>query len=206
MKIANLYCGLGGNRHSWGNEHEITAVDLDKNILAAYAGKYPGDRSMCVDASRHLLFLFRQYDFIWSSPPCQSHSRMLKSGRNRKPRYVEMELWQHILFLQNYATGYWCVENVVPYYGPFIEPSIQIGRHLFWTNFDVGIDPPQIESPKNLFNRQNLKAKGEIEDWLGIGPTPTLYYDGNHDPTQVLRNCVHPEIGRWILDQVPTDR
>lgn len=36
MKILNLYCGIGGNRKLWGDEHEITAVEWDSNI-AKYA-------------------------------------------------------------------------------------------------------------------------------------------------------------------------
>ena len=32
MKILNLYAGIGGNRKLWGNEHEITAVELDEDI------------------------------------------------------------------------------------------------------------------------------------------------------------------------------
>lgn len=34
MKILNLYAGIGGNRKLWGNEHEITAVELDPDIAA----------------------------------------------------------------------------------------------------------------------------------------------------------------------------
>ena len=29
MKILNLYAGIGGNRKLWGDEHEITAVELN---------------------------------------------------------------------------------------------------------------------------------------------------------------------------------
>lgn len=32
MKILNLYCGIGGNRKLWGNDHEITAVEFDAKI------------------------------------------------------------------------------------------------------------------------------------------------------------------------------
>ena len=32
MKILNLYSCLGGNRYKWGDEHEITAVELDKEL------------------------------------------------------------------------------------------------------------------------------------------------------------------------------
>lgn len=32
MKILNLYCGIGGNRKLWGDEHEITAVEFEPKI------------------------------------------------------------------------------------------------------------------------------------------------------------------------------
>lgn len=34
MKILNLYAGIGGNRKLWGNEHDITAVELRPEIAA----------------------------------------------------------------------------------------------------------------------------------------------------------------------------
>ena len=36
MKILNLYAGIGGNRKLWGNEHEITAVEINPKIAEAY--------------------------------------------------------------------------------------------------------------------------------------------------------------------------
>lgn len=32
MKILNLYCGIGGNRKSWGKDHDITAVEINPEI------------------------------------------------------------------------------------------------------------------------------------------------------------------------------
>ena len=32
MKILNLYAGIGGNRKLWGDDHDITAVEYDKDI------------------------------------------------------------------------------------------------------------------------------------------------------------------------------
>jgi len=31
MKILNLYCGIGGNRKSWGNNFNIKTYDKNKN-------------------------------------------------------------------------------------------------------------------------------------------------------------------------------
>ena len=33
MKILNLYCGIGGNRRLWGNDHEVTAVENNEKIV-----------------------------------------------------------------------------------------------------------------------------------------------------------------------------
>ncbi len=37
-------------------------------------------------------------------------------------------------------------------------------------------------------------------DWLGIHYKENIYYEGNHCPAQVLRNCVHPVLGMQILE------
>lgn len=53
MKILNLYCGIGGNRELWGNDHEITAVEIDKKIAEKYAFKFPNDRVVIGDAHEY---------------------------------------------------------------------------------------------------------------------------------------------------------
>jgi DNA (cytosine-5)-methyltransferase 1 len=76
MKILNLYAGIGGNRKLWGNEYEVTAVEFDPKIAAIYKDFFPSDNVVVADAHQYLLDHFREYDFIWSSPPCPSHSRI----------------------------------------------------------------------------------------------------------------------------------
>lgn len=34
MKILNLYAGIGGNRKLWGDDHEITAVEIESKIAS----------------------------------------------------------------------------------------------------------------------------------------------------------------------------
>ncbi len=196
MKILNLYAGLGGNRKHWEN-CEVVAVERDPKIAAVYERLYPSDTVIVGDAHDHLLKAFKGFDFIWSSPPCQSHSKMILSGRNRKPRYPDMKLYEEILLLKHQFKGLWVVENVNPYYEPLIKPQ-KIGRHLFWSNFEI----PFFKEPKfkNFINEQNLNAKEKLMDWLGIYFEENIYYEGNHCPTQVLRNCVHPEIGKHIFN------
>ena len=193
----NLYAGLGGNRLKW-QDCTVTAVEYDPEIAQVYQQQHPDDNVIVGDAHQYLLDHYHEFDFIWSSPPCQSHSRMIRSGRNRKPRYPDMELYEEILFLKHNFTGLWVVENVKPYYTPLIEP-VYIGRHAFWSNFTwLPVEEPK--PPMDFINDQNLSAKQKLMDWLGIHYDKNIYYEGNHCPTQVLRNCVHPLIGEHIYN------
>ena len=194
--ILNLYAGLGGNRKYW--KGDVVAVEKDPKIAAIYQELYPDDLVIVGDAHQYLLDHFEEFDLIWSSPPCQSHSRMIRSGKNRKPRYPDLRLYEEILFLQNNFMGKWVVENVVPYYDPLVESTKKLGRHLFWANFDI--PDIHVEQPKDFIMKTNTEGANQLKEWLGIHYEGNIYYDGNHCPAQVLRNCVHPEIGRAIME------
>jgi len=196
MKILNLYAGLGGNRKLWGDEHDITAVEKNEKIANVYKMLYPQDILIVGDAHDYLLNHSHEFDFIWSSPPCQTHSRMNKATRHKIRRYPDMALYQEIIFLQNFFNGKWVVENVKPYYEPLI-PAKKMGRHLFWSNF--GFDYFDVERPSGFINKSNVQGKNELMDWLGIHYEENIYYGSNHCPAQILRNCVHPLIGSHIL-------
>lgn len=72
MKILNLYAGIGGNRKLW-EDCEVTAVELDPDIAGVYRKLYPDDTVIVGCAHEYLEKHFREFDFIWSSPPCPSH-------------------------------------------------------------------------------------------------------------------------------------
>ena len=146
MKILNLYAGIGGNRQKWGNEHDITAVEFDQKIAAKYKELYPNDTVIVGDAHQYLLDHYNEFDFIWSSPPCQTHSRAnYFINYITESRYPDMKLWQEIIFLKSFAKKIkWTVENVISYYEYFIKPTAEIGRHYIWSNFYI----PKIEVPK----------------------------------------------------------
>jgi DNA (cytosine-5)-methyltransferase 1 len=197
IRVLNLYAGLGGNRKNW-KDCQVTAIEYDPKIAAVYQELNPDDEVIICDAHEYLLNNFQNFDRIWSSPPCQSHSKMIRSGRNRKPRYPDMRLYEQILLLQNDFKGDWVIENVKPYYKPLIEP-MYVGRHAFWSNLDI---QPMENEPKfkNFINRQNLSDKKDLMDWLGIHYEKNIYYEGNHCPTQILRNCVHPLVGEHVFN------
>lgn len=175
----------------------MTAVELDERIAKVYQAQHPNDKVIVGDAHQFLLENFAAFDFIWSSPPCQTHSRMNKGTRHKTRRYFDATLWQEIIFLQNFSESLWLVENVVPYYSPLVEPIHQIGRHLFWSNFPIVAE--EIPQPSNFINRADLAGKKALMEWLGIHFEENIYYGTNHCPAQILRNCVHPKLGEQIF-------
>lgn len=196
MKILNLYAGLGGNRKKW-QDVDVTAIEMEPDIAKVYKDQFPNDTVIIGDAHEYILNYANEFDFIWSSPPCQTHSRMMKATRHKKPRYSDMSLYQEILFLQHFYKGKWVVENVKPYYDPLIKPTSILGRHLFWSNFNIPkFDIKQIDG---FISAGTVKESEELKKWLGIHYEGNIYYKNNHCPGQVLRNCVHPDLGLHIL-------
>lgn len=198
MKVLNLYAGLGGNRKLWTG-CQVTAVEMEPRIAAVYRRLHPHDTVIVGDAHQYLLDHADEFDFIWSSPPCQTHSKMMKATRHKHlRRYVDMSLYQEVLHLQHFFKGKWVVENVSPFYAPLI-PGKLVGRHMYWSNFDVGDYAEPI--PKDFINLANLAGKKKLMDWLGIHYEENIYYGNNHCPAQILRNCVHPNEGLAIFNK-----
>ena len=197
MKILNLYAGIGGNRKLWGDEHEITAVELDENIASIYADLFPMDTVIVDDAHEYLLKHYSEYDFIWASPPCPTHSKTnyFLNAQGLK-RYPDMSLYQEIIFLNHFFNGLWCVENVKGYYDPLVKPQIS-GRHYFWANFAI----PKMESKINMTKICGDSAKGDErrDEMNKLGYDLSKYPKGNKE--KILRNCVDPAIGKAILDK-----
>lgn len=199
-KVLNLYAGLGGNRKHWTNV-EVTAIELEPKIAKVYQDQFPEDKVVIQDAHQYLLDHYKEFDFIWSSPPCQTHSRMAKATRHDLKRYSDMSLYQEILLLQHFFKGEWVIENVVPYYKPLIEPTAKIGRHLFWSSKMLfGIE--DVKRPSGFINAATVAESEKLKDWLGIKYEGNIYYKNNHCPDQVLRNCVHPDLGLQIINQI----
>lgn len=200
MKILNLYSGLGGNRRAFSDNDKVTAIEWDKDIARVYKNKYPQDEVIVTDAHQYLLDHFKEYDFIWSSPPCPTHSRIRKIARYKhdkegniyeqnKPVYPDMTLYQEIIFLDNYFEGKFVVENVIPYYEPLITPQ-KLGRHLFWSNVEL---PPKKFEPRGNFD--NIEKLAEINGY-------TLEELKGLNKRTVLRNCVEKEVADYIYNLI----
>ncbi len=198
MKILNLYAGIGGNRKLWGDEHEITAVEYNKDIAKIYTDLFPKDKMIIGDAHAYLLENYKDFDFIWSSPPCQSHSSFRQNicvrFRGTKAVYPDMRLYEEILFLQYNADCKWVVENVKPYYNPLIEGKL-LQRHLFWSNFHIQVK----EFPKDKIRTAQIK---DLE--LKYGYDLSGYKISNK--RQILRNCVEPKLGEHILKESTNEK
>lgn len=198
MKILNLYAGIGGNRKLWGNEHEITAVELNEEIAMIYKDFFPNDKVIIEDAHNFLLNNYSKFDFIWSSPPCPTHSRMRftctkreqKTRNKLEVKYPDMSLYQEIILLEKYFAGKYVVENVIPYYKPLI-PGRKIGRHLFWSNFRISSFPIK----QDKLRGHSLKV---LQDQRGFDLSK---FKIKHRKDTILLNCVDSELGLNILEQ-----
>ncbi len=194
MKILNLYAGIGGNRKLWKG-HDVTAVEYDESIAAIYSDFFPDDKMIVTDAHQYLLDHYKEYDFIWSSPPCQSHSsfrfNICVRFRGTPAVYPDMTLYQEIIFLQKHFKGKWVVENVKPYYEPLIKPTSILQRHYFWSNFAI----PDKEFKKDVIRKAQIP---QLQDKYGFDLSPYKL----KNKRQVLRNCVEPELGLHILNNI----
>lgn len=200
MKILNLYACLGGNRYKWdeaakeaGIEIEVTAVELDPEAAKLYKERFSNDTVIIADAHQYLLDYYKEFDFIWSSPPCPSHSRARFARKNTTIAiYPDLKLYEEILFLENYFEGKYCVENVIPYYEPLI-PAQKRGRHLYWTNFILPNDLNE-RKPPAMEGNDDVNKLCEFHDY------DFRKYKGEQRVQKMARNLVDYEAGRKILE------
>ena len=197
-KILNLYACLGGNRYKWdevADNLEITAVELDPEAARLYQERFPNDIVIIADAHQYLLDYYKEFDFIWTSPPCPTHSRLVQSNKNKiKMKYPDMKLYEEILFLKHLYNGKFVVENVIPYYEPLI-PSQKRHRHLYWTNFNL---------PNILTNRKVRISAGtnEVQNLCKFHDYDFYKYKGSQPTKKMARNLVDYEAGKTILETV----
>lgn len=204
VKILNLYACLGGNRYKWDEvskeaniEIEVTAVELDEELAKLYQERFPNDKVIIADAHKYLLENFKYFDFIWSSPPCPSHSKVRVTQKTRENFnfiYPDMKLYEEIIFLDNFFEGKYVVENVTPYYEPLIQAKKR-GRHLYWTNFNL----PSYLRERKLNGILCLMEK-EIETLSEFHDYDFRKYKGEQRLDKIARNLVDYEAGRTIFE------
>ena len=200
-KILNLYACLGGNRYKWdevADNLKITAVELDPELARLYQERFPNDKVIVADAHQYLLDHYKEFDFIWSSPPCPTHSRARYWGfgaNGKMPIYPDMKLYEEIILLQHHCKGKYVVENVKPYYDAMLNP-LERDRHLYWTNFRL---------PNKLSDRSNsgsLNQKSVMQDLCNFHDYDFRKYKGEQRMLKVARNLVDYEAGKTILETV----
>ena len=197
IKVLNLYACLGGNRYKWDEvaDIEVTAVELDEELARLYQERFANDKVIVADAHQYLLDHYKEFDFIWSSPPCPTHSksRFWAYGKTM-PVYPDMKLYEEVIFLQHHCLDNqkWVIENVNGYYDPLIKCEKR-GRHLFWSNFKIpNIDKKDITGKMNFLSRYEPLIKfHEIKDFN---------YIGNQNKLKILRNLVDYEVGKTIFE------
>ena len=97
--------------------------------------------------------------------------------------------------MQYHFKGKWVVENVKPYYKPLIEPTAQVGRHYIWSNVNIPSN-----SKLKLIKIRKAQIP-QLQEALGFD----LSNFKLKNKRQVLRNCVEPEVGRYILEHLLND-
>lgn len=201
IKVLNLYAGIGGNRKLW-KDVEVTAIENNSEIAKIYQDFFPKDKVIVADAHQYLLEHFEEFDFIWSSPPCMTHSAIRRAGvvskvhgGQQKPVYPDMSLYQEILFLKHHVkVGKWVVENVIPYYKHLIEGQ-NIQRHLFWANFKIS----------NIKIPSDDVYHGSTSHWEKLHGVNLKPYK-NIDKRAILRSCVNSKLGLHIFNMAFKDK
>ena len=212
MKILNLYSCLGGNRYKYnevaaeaGIEIEVTAVEWDEELARLYQERFPNDTVIVADAHQYLLDHYKEFDFIWSSPPCPTHSRInlsfKDSKRNIKIKYPEMKLYQEVIFLDAFFNGKYVIENVIPYYKPLISAKKR-GRHLYWTNFNLPNDLNERDAPTISIKPNSKKQKNWIKKRCEFHKIDLNTYKGKQSKEKIANNLVDYEAGKTILETV----
>jgi len=199
MKVLNLYAFLGGNRYKWDEvaNIEVTAIELDPELARLYQERFPNDKVIVTDAHQYLLDHYKEFDFIWSSPPCPSHSRIRfgqasSERENYNPIYPDMTLYQEIIFLDNYFKGIYVVENVIPFYEPLI-PAKKRGRHLYWCNFNLPNELNGRPQPKGFISTGS--KPNEIFHEIDLSS-----YKGEQRKDKIAKNLVDYEAGKTIFE------
>lgn len=194
IKVLNLYTGIGGNRKLW-EDVEVTAIENNPEIAKIYQDFFPEDKVIVIDAHKYLLEHYQEFDFIWSSPPCPTHTRFNNLKKEQidkgfKPKFPDMKLYEEILFLFQYFKGKFVVENVKSFYKPLVRPY-EIDNHYFWGNFVI---PKLNTTTKRGIRTQTNEERERTRGFVLSGNLSSKFKE------KILNNCVFPEVGLHIFE------
>jgi len=181
-----------------GGGVDVTAVEWDSEKADIYRELFPKDTVIETDAHEYLREHMDEYDFIWSSPPCPTHSRLQDMNRGKENTtvpYPDMNLWQEIIHLQKWCEADWVVENVITHYDPIIDPY-ERGKHYFWSNYYI---------PEFDFDGLKVEIRGPSNGRLENARERTGFDLSKFDVTQngelkMLNNAVTPQLGKHVFE------
>lgn len=196
-----MFAGIGGNRTLWGDKHEITAIEFIPSIANIYQKRFPNDHVYITDAYKYLEENYKEFDFIWASPPCPTHSKLQHIQKFKK--LPDMRLYSLIIFLKYMFKGKWVIENVEGYYKPLINPTVKLDRHLFWANYPIKKRDFKVNYQDyviDLTTRKNGHQDLNVEELSNLKKVDFNLVKNVIGLRKILRNMVRPKVGKYILD------
>ncbi len=180
-------------------------VDSDPVICKIYQELYPNDTVIVGDVNDHFRKHSDEYGFAWFSPPCQPNTRLVIANWGRYGNIPPIPNFDQVYGIQPWLKkcfkGSWVIENVIPWYEPPYKPMVNLGRHLFWSNFIIPhkkFKENRIAIDKILLPELAKFQKVDLE-WLKSFKFP--HWTKNHDVYRtILRNMVNKKIGKYILN------
>ena len=196
IKVLNLYAGIGGNRRLW-KDVDVVAVEHVNRICEIYQNLFPEDKVIHGDAHQYLLDNMNDFDFIWTSPPCPTHSRLIygQIEKMQANRYPDMALYQEIILLKHFFKGKYAVENVISYYEPLIEPQVS-NNHYIWSNFKIPNAVKDCRAITANTKKNYSDDYGEKRNKVNLDK----FHLKSEFKTKILNNCVKPEVGLEIFE------
>ncbi len=205
IKILDLFCGIGGVAKGFqrylleqGMSFEYYAVDVDPKVLRAHKKFNPLSNTILRDAYSFTDDELLEFDFIWASPPCETHSRLnfYNWGNPKKYKEPDMRFYELIEMLYRLNIPF-VVENVEPYYKPPIKPSVKVYRHVLWTN--LSIRPFRVDLPNFSDVKDDVKS---LTKYHGVPRDVVNTLGTARKARSALRDMVNPIVSYNIAKQI----
>lgn len=162
------------------------------------------------DAIHYMIEHMHEFEFIWASPPCQTHTQLCVPTAVQKGKPIPQcdfnNLYGWVNLERNWYTGYYIFENVQSNYHKkyrFPKPSIKLGRHFFWSNFPI--KEKKFDYNRDSIDKITIEKLARFRDidleWLRQFKISS--WTKKHDVYRtLLRNMVDADIGKYILDSI----